>query len=56
LLFNSPADTSVATTGVNFTDAIDVTFGGVKATTFTVDSDTQITATVPSGATTGRTE
>jgi hypothetical protein len=31
-----------------------VTFGGVKATSFTVDSYDQITATVPSGATTGK--
>jgi len=30
-----------------------VTFGGVKAT-FTVNSDTQVTATVPSGAKTGK--
>jgi hypothetical protein len=29
-------------------------FGGVKATSFTVNSGTQITATVPSGAVTGK--
>jgi len=32
----------------------DSTFGGVKATTFSVDSDIQITATVPTGAKTGK--
>jgi uncharacterized protein (TIGR03437 family) len=40
--------------GTNLTGATKVTFGGVKATVFTVDSDTQITATVPTGALTGR--
>jgi hypothetical protein len=39
--------------GTGFTGATDVRFGGVPATTFTVDSDTQITATVPAGAHTG---
>jgi hypothetical protein len=29
------------------------TFGGVKATSFKVDSNTEITATVPTGAKTG---
>jgi hypothetical protein len=40
-------------TGSNFTGATTVTFNGV-ATTFTVNSPTQITAVVPAGATTGR--
>jgi len=31
-----------------------VTFGGVKATSFTVNSDIQVTATVPTGAKTGK--
>ena len=46
--------TEVTITGTSFTGATKVTFGGVKATTFSVDSDTQITATVPTGAKTGK--
>ena len=45
--------TAVTITGVSLTQTAKVTFGGVKATTFTVNSDTQITATVPTGAKTG---
>jgi hypothetical protein len=44
--------TSVQITGTGFTDATTVAFNGTTAS-FTVDSDTQITATVPAGATTG---
>jgi hypothetical protein len=44
--------TSVVITGTGFTGASSVTFDGVTAT-FTVNSDTQITATVPATATTG---
>jgi len=58
ILSFSPASGSVGTpvtiTGTSFTGAKKVTFGGVKATIFSVDSDTQITATVPTGAKTGR--
>jgi hypothetical protein len=43
----------VTITGTSFTGTKKVTFGGVKATSFTVDSDTQVTATVPTGAKTG---
>ena len=46
--------TSVVITGNSFTGATKVTFGGVAATTFSVDSDSQITATVPTGAVTGK--
>ncbi|MCU1300582.1 MAG: 3-carboxymuconate cyclase [Candidatus Sulfotelmatobacter sp.] len=46
--------TPVTITGTSFTGATVVTFGGVKATTFSVDSNTQITATVPAGAKTGK--
>src|SRR2546428_543371 len=48
--------TSVTVTGIGFDDpspATGVAFNGTAATSFTVDSDTQITATVPVGATTG---
>ncbi len=41
-------------TGTNFTGASAVTFNNVAATQFSVASPTHITATVPSGATTGR--
>ncbi len=46
--------TEVAITGKGFTDATRVEFVHDWATTFTVDSDTEITATVPRGARTGR--
>jgi hypothetical protein len=48
-----PVGTSVKITGTNFTGATAVTFNNVTAT-FTVNSVTQITATVPSAATTGK--
>ena len=47
-----PVGSKVVITGVAFTGAKSVTFNGV-ATTLTVNSDTQITTTVPGGATTG---
>ncbi len=40
-------------TGVSLTQATAVTIGG-KAASFTVNSDTQVTATVPAGAKTGK--
>jgi uncharacterized repeat protein (TIGR03803 family) len=45
---------SVTITGTGLTQATKVTFGGVIATTFTVNSDTNVTATVPAGAKTGK--
>ena len=49
---NGPAGTSVTITGTDFLGATAVTFNG-SAASFTVNTATQITATVPSGATTG---
>jgi uncharacterized repeat protein (TIGR03803 family) len=46
--------TQVTINGVSLTQTGKVTFGGVNATAFTVNSDTQVTATVPKGARTGR--
>jgi phospholipase C len=48
-----PVGSSVTITGVAFTGATAVKFEGVAAT-FTVDSSTQITASVPAGALTGK--
>lgn len=45
--------TAVTITGANFTGATAVRFNGTNASTFTVLSATQISATVPSGATSG---
>ncbi|MGH2807429.1 MAG: beta strand repeat-containing protein [Actinomycetota bacterium] len=50
---SGPAGTSVTINGSNFTSITSVTFNGV-ASTFTVNSSSRITATVPTGATTGR--
>lgn len=51
---SGPVGTSVTITGVSLTQTSKVTFGGVKATTFAVLSDTDVTATVPAGAVTGK--
>jgi uncharacterized protein YaiE (UPF0345 family) len=40
----------VTITGVGLKQTTEVTFGEVKAATYTVDSDTKVTATVPRGA------
>lgn len=50
---SGPVGTSVTITGTGLTQATKVTFNGTSAT-FVVNSDTQITATVPTGATTGK--
>ena len=49
-----PVGTSVAITGSHFTGATVVKFGTAAAASFSVDSDTQITAPVPTGAHTGK--
>ena len=51
---SGPVGANVAIKGQGFTGATRVAFGGVKATSFTVDSSTEITAIVPSGAKTGK--
>ena len=48
-----PVGTPVVITGVNFTNATDVSFGGVSAV-FTVNNNTQITTASPAGGATGR--
>jgi uncharacterized repeat protein (TIGR03803 family) len=48
-----PAGDTVIITGDSFIGATEVVFACGKKATFTVDSDTQITATVPVGAMTG---
>jgi hypothetical protein len=50
---NGAAGTAVTITGTGFTGATDVSFNGSPAASFTVNSDTQITATVPVTATDG---
>jgi hypothetical protein len=50
---SGPVGAQVVVTGVNFADASSVKFNGVAATSFTVNSATQLTVTVPAGATTG---
>lgn len=55
--FRPPSGTiglSVVITGTGLIQTTAVRFGGVGATRFTVDSDNQVTATVPEGAQTGR--
>lgn len=49
-----PIGTLVTITGTDFTGATNVTFNGVSASSYTVVNATTITATVPSGANTGK--
>ena len=46
--------TEVTINGVGLKQTSQVTFGGVKATSITVESDTQVKAIVPAGAKTGK--
>jgi uncharacterized repeat protein (TIGR03803 family) len=50
---SGPVGTPVTITGTGLTQTSKVTFNNTVAT-FTVNSDTQVTATVPTGATTGK--
>jgi hypothetical protein len=50
---SGPVGTEVTITGSGFTATTAVRFNGVAATQFTIDSNTQIRATVPTGATSG---
>ena len=45
--------TAIGIFGQDFTGASGVSFNGVAATNFTVESDYYLTATIPTGATTG---
>ncbi len=51
---SGPVGTVVTLTGVSLTQTSKITFGGVAATTFTVNSDTSVSVTVPTGAVTGK--
>jgi glucose/arabinose dehydrogenase len=50
---SGPAGTSVTISGLNFNGSTAVKFNGTNAQSFTVDSDTQITAVVAAGTTSG---
>ena len=50
---SGPVGTQVTITGVSLTQTLGVGFGDYKPAQFTVNSDTQVTATVPAGAKTG---
>jgi hypothetical protein len=51
---SGPEGTQVTITGASFTGTTSVSFHLTAASSFTVDSDSQIRATVPAGATTGK--
>jgi uncharacterized repeat protein (TIGR03803 family) len=51
---SGPVGTLVKITGNTFTGTTAVKFGGVAATSFTVVKDTEVDATVPAGAVTGK--
>ncbi len=50
---SGPVGTVVTITGVSLTQTLGVGFGDQTPASFTVNSDTQVTATVPTGAETG---
>jgi len=50
---SGPVGTEVQITGTSLLETTAVNFVGAKATSFTVNSDTQVTVTVPAGAKTG---
>jgi hypothetical protein len=50
---HGPIGQVVVIIGSSFSTASDVSFNGTSAISFTIDNDSQITATVPFGATTG---
>ncbi|MBI4911359.1 MAG: IPT/TIG domain-containing protein [Acidobacteria bacterium] len=50
---SGPVGAGVTITGTNFTGVTGVAFNGTAATTFAMNSPTEIIASVPSGATTG---
>jgi hypothetical protein len=49
----APVGGTVVVTGASFNDVYSISFGGQMAPVFKVNSSSQITATVPDGATTG---
>jgi uncharacterized repeat protein (TIGR03803 family) len=51
---SGPVGTPVMIMGTGLTQTTKVTFGGVKATAVTINSDSLVTATVPAGAKTGK--
>jgi len=51
---SGPVGTEVTITGNNFSQVTQVTFNGLEAAGFVIDSNTQIRATVPAGASTGK--
>jgi IPT/TIG domain len=51
---SGPTGTEVTITGTNFLGVTAVSFNNVNASSFTVNSATELTAQVPAGATTGR--
>src|SRR5206468_2295888 len=53
-LASGPAGATITIGGMNFNGATEVTFNGILADSFTVDSATQIRVVVPNGATTGK--